>query len=69
MEKSRLSTSLAQLRALKQELAHQAYHDSLTGLANRALFRDRVDAALADAAATTAARSRCCSSTSTTSRP
>src|SRR6185436_7117090 len=50
MEKSRLSSSLAQLRALTQELAHQAYHDSLTGLANRLMFRDLVDAALADAA-------------------
>jgi diguanylate cyclase (GGDEF)-like protein len=50
MEKSRMSTSLAQLRALKQELAHQAYHDSLTGLANRLKFRDLVDGALAEAA-------------------
>ena len=50
LEKSRLSTSLAQLRALKQELAHQAYHDSLTGLANRLKFRDLVDGALANAA-------------------
>jgi diguanylate cyclase (GGDEF)-like protein len=50
MEKSRLSISLAQLRQLKQELAHQAYHDTLTGLANRALFRESVDSALAEAA-------------------
>jgi diguanylate cyclase (GGDEF)-like protein len=50
LEKSRLSTSLEQLRALKEELAHQAYHDSLTGLANRLKFRDLVDDALADAA-------------------
>jgi diguanylate cyclase (GGDEF)-like protein len=50
MEKSRLSTSLAQLRQLKQELAHQAYHDPLTGLPNRALFRESVDSALAEAA-------------------
>ncbi|HWS46000.1 MAG TPA: EAL domain-containing protein [Acidimicrobiia bacterium] len=50
LEKSRLSTSLAQLRVLKQELAHQAYHDSLTGLANRLKFRDLVDNALAAAA-------------------
>jgi diguanylate cyclase (GGDEF)-like protein len=46
LEKSRLSTSLAQLRALKQELAHQAYHDSLTGLANRLKFKEIVDEAL-----------------------
>ena len=32
---------------LEQELAHQAFHDSLTGLANQSLFRDRVDHALA----------------------
>ena len=32
---------------LEQELAHQALHDSLTGLANQALFRDRVDHAVA----------------------
>jgi diguanylate cyclase (GGDEF)-like protein len=51
MEKSRLSVSLAQLRQLKQELAHQAYHDPLTGLPNRALFRESVDEALAHAAA------------------
>jgi diguanylate cyclase (GGDEF)-like protein/PAS domain S-box-containing protein len=34
---------------LEAELAHQAFHDSLTGLANQALFRDRVTHALARA--------------------
>ena len=32
---------------LEDELAHQAFHDGLTGLANRALFQDRLDQALA----------------------
>jgi diguanylate cyclase (GGDEF)-like protein/PAS domain S-box-containing protein len=32
---------------LEQELTKQAFHDGLTGLANRALFRDRLDQALA----------------------
>ncbi len=34
-------------RALEQQLSYQAFHDSLTGLANRALFRDRLDHAIA----------------------
>jgi diguanylate cyclase (GGDEF)-like protein len=33
-------------KRLQDELSHQAFHDSLTGLANRALFKDRVDHAL-----------------------
>jgi diguanylate cyclase (GGDEF)-like protein/PAS domain S-box-containing protein len=32
---------------LEEQLVHQAVHDPLTGLANRALFRNRVDHALA----------------------
>jgi diguanylate cyclase (GGDEF)-like protein/PAS domain S-box-containing protein len=34
-------------KALEEQLAHQAYHDTLTGLANRALFYRRVSQALA----------------------
>jgi diguanylate cyclase (GGDEF)-like protein/PAS domain S-box-containing protein len=37
-------------KRLEAELLHQAFHDALTGLANRALFRDRVEQALARAA-------------------
>ena len=31
---------------LEEELSHQAFHDGLTGLANRSLFHDRLDQAL-----------------------
>jgi diguanylate cyclase (GGDEF)-like protein/PAS domain S-box-containing protein len=34
-------------KALEEHLSHQAFHDGLTGLANRVLFRDRVERALA----------------------
>ena len=33
-------------KTLEEELAHQAFHDSLTGLSNRAVFRDRLEHAL-----------------------
>lgn len=33
-------------KRLEEELKHRAFHDSLTGLANRALFADRLDHAL-----------------------
>jgi diguanylate cyclase (GGDEF)-like protein len=36
--------------ALEDKLVHQAFHDSLTGLANRTLFHNRVEHALARAA-------------------
>jgi diguanylate cyclase (GGDEF)-like protein len=43
LENSQLERSLAELTRLKEELKHQAFHDSLTGLANRELFADRVE--------------------------
>ncbi len=41
-----LSGSIEAREALQQQLHHQAFHDILTGLANRALFIDRVEHAL-----------------------
>src|SRR3546814_5568986 len=42
---------VTQRRALQDELVHQAFHDSLTGLANRALLIDRLGHALTSASA------------------
>jgi diguanylate cyclase (GGDEF)-like protein/PAS domain S-box-containing protein len=38
---------ISERRQLEDQLVHQAFHDSLTSLANRALFKDRVDHAVA----------------------
>jgi CHASE1-domain containing sensor protein len=57
---------LSARRRLEIELAHQAYHDPLTGLPNRARFLECLSRALADTGA--GARSPSCSSTWTTSR-
>jgi diguanylate cyclase (GGDEF)-like protein len=42
-----LEASLRQREALESDLRHLAFHDELTGLANRALLHDRVEQALA----------------------
>ena len=47
LENGRLERSLAQLTELESQLSYQAFHDSLTGLANRSLFVEAVETALA----------------------
>ena len=42
-----LLTEVSERRALQDQLAHQAYHDVLTGLPNRALFVERLEAEMA----------------------
>jgi diguanylate cyclase (GGDEF)-like protein len=48
LENERLEESLSELEELKEQLRHQAYHDSLTGLPNRRLFAEHVARALAE---------------------
>jgi diguanylate cyclase (GGDEF)-like protein len=43
----RLERRVVELHEMKEQLYHQAFHDPLTGLANRLLFADRVAHALA----------------------
>ena len=47
-----LVRDVTERRTLKNQLLHQATHDSLTGLANRKLFADRVEAAVAKSVST-----------------
>ncbi len=42
----RLEATVEELRAREEQLREMAFHDPLTGLANRALFQDRVEGAL-----------------------
>jgi diguanylate cyclase (GGDEF)-like protein len=44
LENGQLEQSLAELSRLKEELRYQAYHDPLTGLGNRNLFTEQVNA-------------------------
>jgi len=48
LENGRLEQSLHELSTLKEALRHQAYHDSLTGLANRLAFVEAVERRLAE---------------------
>jgi len=50
LQNGRLEQSLAQVTELQEQLRHQAYHDTLTGLPNRALFTTRVTEAVESAA-------------------
>jgi diguanylate cyclase (GGDEF)-like protein len=47
LENGQLEQSLAELSRLKEQLRYQAYHDPLTGLANRSLFLDQVNERIA----------------------
>ncbi|MBV9496011.1 MAG: EAL domain-containing protein [Acidobacteria bacterium] len=44
-----VSRDITERRAAEERIEYQAYHDALTGLPNRALFRDRLTVALAHA--------------------
>jgi len=56
LQNGRLEQSLAQVTELQEQLRHQAYHDALTGLPNRALFTARAAEAMESAARDNASR-------------
>ena len=63
-----VSLDITELKQAEAQMRHQAGHDALTGLPNRALFRDCLDHALARARRRARAWPRCCCSISTASR-
>ena len=48
LQYDRLEQAVTQLSVLQEQLHHQAYHDPLTGLANRSLFTDKLKEAIAE---------------------
>ncbi|HZC75607.1 MAG TPA: EAL domain-containing protein [Gaiellaceae bacterium] len=54
LENGRLEHSLAQVTQLKEQLRHQAYHDSLTGLPNRVHLLEAIEHELARGTGSTA---------------
>jgi diguanylate cyclase (GGDEF)-like protein len=46
LEQDRLGRTVTELQDIQRHLEHQAFHDPLTGLANRLLFTDRIRHAL-----------------------
>ena len=52
LENGQLEQSLAELSRLKEQLRYQAYHDPLTGLANRSLLVEQVEERIARATPT-----------------